>query len=106
MDADAPERVAELAALFPDAPPDAARLRRFLRARGGNVQAAHALLKADIEWRASRPVPPPPASFAARLALRKAHFHLTDKAGMPLIVVVPGRHHSTEPGTRLARLSS
>lgn len=95
--ADSDEKVAELQAQFPDTPLERARLKRFLRARDGNIKAAADLLKLDIEWRASRPVPPPPPSFADRLAQRKAYFHLKSKSGMPLIVVIPGRHKNTEP---------
>jgi hypothetical protein len=94
---DGPQRVAALQERFPETPMDASRLRRFLRARNGDIEAAAALLKGDIEWRTSQPVPPPPSTFAARLPLKKAYFHGTDKAGMPLIVVFPGRHRGSEP---------
>lgn len=95
--ADSAERVAQLQALFPASPLDRGRMQRFLRARGGDVQAAAAMLRADIEWRAQHQIPPPLSAFAPRLAQRKGYFIGVAKSGMPVAVVNIGRHSNTEP---------
>src|SRR5262245_3703707 len=94
---DSPERVATLERIFPDLSADKPRLRRFLRAREGNIQAAAEMLRADIAWRERTAIPPPLVTFTDRLRKGKAYFHRKNKEGMPVAIITPSRHTNSEP---------
>lgn len=94
---DESQRLRQLQSHFPNQVLDPSRMRRFLRARNGDVRASAAMLRADIEWRETNTIPPPISHFEARLCLRKAQFIGVSKAGMPVALVHIGRHANDEP---------